>query len=146
MKLFQKIQLFSSLLFHISAIVVPFITFFYCCKFKKNYLRFTIVGILYVLLFGAIWRWTSSLENVIFSYLICVPIIAIFNYVFVKIQMNCMAQKKWKIAKFRIFFPGCFGSPFFFSLKSYIIFSKRTENVRFNFYNEVAAAKWKEKR
>ena len=89
MKIFQKLQLLSSIIPNISPVFVLFVTFLYCCRVKKYYIEFFIKGALYVVLFGELWNWIAGFDCLWLTYLVSVPIVLLFNYFLEKLQIRC---------------------------------------------------------
>lgn len=91
MKTFQKLQLLSSIIVPISPIFVAICTCICCYKTKKYYLRYSITTIAYIVIWSSLSGWLGTFNIVWLPWIGCLPITFVFNYLCVKLQMDCVA-------------------------------------------------------
>lgn len=88
MKIFQKIQLLSSIIPNFSVVFVFLTTFVYCCKRKKDFIWFSLVSIFGLIIIGPIWKWIEIFDKLWLSYMVIAPLVLVFNLFMVKIQIK----------------------------------------------------------
>ena len=93
MKLFQKIQILSGIIPFYSFGVIFFITYYYCAKSHRNWVKLILNSMFTITISAIFWE---PLNN--FNKILAIVIFMIFfvfaNYIMVRIQIDCIKSVK----------------------------------------------------